>query len=186
MPKIGPLTPEQARRTIAVRLGSKADRLRQLATRVGIRPYRVFLVWQKWTGETRDEGRPVTLAELELLPTPKVESLDAVAINPISAGMIGMGAVRVSRVSIVQYTEDTLRGLTIPGLGHVDHIPEKIDFFYELREDGRGDNPAWRERYRLSTHPWRRAGKVDWTFMLERTGSDRDREGQNVIGQGVR
>lgn len=186
MAKVGPLTPAQAKRTLAARFAPKADKLRQLHTRFGARPYRLFLVWTQWSGEERGEGDERVLQELEFLPTPKVESLDAVALNPMTAGLIAMGSIRVSEVSAATFTEDKLRGLVHPTLGHVDHIPEPFDFFYEMREDGRGDDPAWRSKYRLSTTPMRRATKLDFMFMLERISEDRSRAGKNVITSGTR
>lgn len=184
MPKPHPLTPDEARRTLAHRIGSKlAPKVRQLATKFGVRPVRVFLVWVKWTGAERGEGRQVEVRREELLPTPRVDSLDAVTFSLLQAGTVPVGSVKVSQIS-VSYTSDFLRGRSVP-VEHEEHLPEPYDFFYELIEDGRGDDPAARQKYRLLNQPFRRAGKVDWTLMLEREGQDSNRDGTPATGAGT-
>lgn len=188
MGKIGPLTPEQAKKTLANKLGPLADRLRQKNTKFGIRPHRVFLTWTKFGGDERGEGHEKLLARLELLPTPRVDSLDSVTFSFFHAGTLPVGSIRVSEISVAAYTEDTLRGLKVPSGAYLDpamtQIPEPYDFFYEVVEDGRGDDEPARERYRLLNRPFRRAGKVDWTLMLERTSPDRTRGDESEFGAG--
>lgn len=179
MPKIRPLTPREAKNSFAQRFAKTADNLRQLNTNFGMRPYRVFLVWLKWTGSERGEGEEVPVAECELLPTPLVATMDMVALDPRSAGILPVGSLRISEVSMDRYTRDFLRGIDIPGVGHFDHIPPLYTFFYEVREDGRGDCPAWRMKYRLSTEPHRQADQLQWQFALERISEDRERDGKS-------
>lgn len=174
MPKIRPLTSAEAKRSLAHRLGVKVgDKVRQLATKFGIRPHRCFMVWGKWTGDARGEGTFEEVTRTELLPTPRVSSLDSVALDPRMAGVLPMGTIRVDQVS-VSYTEDQLTGLKFAG---GKHIKEPFDFFYEIVEDGRGDDPPPRARFRLSGKPFRRAGQVDWSILLERQSEDLDRDG---------
>ncbi len=213
MAKIGPLTPDQARGTLAHKIGSKlAPKVRQLATKFGVRSQRVFLVWTKWTGAERGEGVEREVHRAELLPTPRVDSMDSVSFSLMQAGTVPVGSVRVSRVTVT-YTEDALRGRVYPdpnpgdanppappaGDGDDDaddralvlatvnpeHILQPFDFFYELIEDGRGDDPAHRSKFRLLNRPFRRAGKVDWSLLLERIGQDNNRDGSPATGQGT-
>jgi hypothetical protein len=189
--KIRPLTPTQARNTFAQRFAKTADRLRQINTNLGVRPYRVFMVHTLWTGSERGEGDENQISEVELLPTPLVESLDAVALDPRAAGVLPMGMLKISEVSVACYTRDDLLGLTIPQgaklAGHYDHIPPLVGFFYEVREDGRGDCPAWRAKYRMATaEPYRRADMVMWQFALERISEDRLRNGKSAYLTGTR
>lgn len=177
MPRPRPLSPLEARQTIASRFGPRADRLRQIATRMGVRPYRVFLVWTKATGEERGEGTTKEVARREILPTPRVQSLDAVTFNPFHAGVAPVGSVRIDRISATM-TADELRGLIVPERPE-GSVPEPYDFFYEVVEDGRGDPRPTREKFRLLSEPFRRAGKVDWTLMLERVSGDRARDGSS-------
>jgi len=183
MPKPKALNPTEARATLAHRFGPRADRLRQFATKFGIRPHRVFLVWMKASGDERGEGREVEIMRIEILPTPKVTSLDSVALNPTTAGIVPLGSIRVEQVSST-FTADQLTG-KIPEVtdgSDAKSIGEKFSFFYEVQEDGRGDDPSPRWRYRLASTPMRRAEKVDWMLVLERISEDRTRDGKSQLG----
>jgi len=182
MPKPAPLTPAQAKRALANRFGPLADRLRQLNTRFGVRPYRCFLVWGVWAGSERGTPPITYVQETELLPTPKVSSLDSVTFSIFHAGTVQAGSVKLTEVS-VQYTYDQLQGLMLP-VAHESHIPQPWEFFYEIREDGRGDQLPLRQSYRLLSPPFRDAGKVQWTIMLERISEDRGRHGQSLYLKG--
>jgi hypothetical protein len=184
--KIRPLTPSEAQRTFAQRFAKSADRLRQLNTNFGMRPYRVFLVWQVWSGSEVGEGDVTTVAECELLPTPLLSTMDAVALDPRSAGILPIGMLRITEVSIDRYTRDRLWGLDIPGVGRFDHIPPLYSFFYEVREDGRGDCPPWRMKYRLANEPHRMTEQLMWQFAIERISEDRYRDGKSAYLTGDR
>lgn len=180
MPKPRPLSGAQAKRSLAHRLGARADRLRQFNTRFGIRPYRVFLVWTRYGGQERGEGAERLVARVELLPTPKVVDLSSIALTGMAAGVIGIGTLRVSEISTC-YTQDTLAGKFIPEY-HEDRIPEPFDFCYEVVEDGRGDPLPVRGKYRLAAVPFRDAAKLQWTVLLERVAEDNHRDGSSRIG----
>jgi hypothetical protein len=211
MSKIGPLTPKEAKRTLAHRFTGLGDRLRQLGTKFGLRPHRVFLVWGRWSGAERGDGDFKSLIETEILPTPLVESLDGVAFSPYNAGTVEVGTVRVSQISAVRYSEDMLVGrypaISEPGAKPIGptafvrfpsgvtkttrmtpgavELPEPFDFFYEIVEDGRGDDPAVRRRFRPANDPMRRAGKLDWIVVLERASEDRSRDKETESGLDV-
>lgn len=196
-----PLTPRQARETLAHRLAPRVDRLRQIATRFGVRPYRVWLVWTKWSDAERGEGKELPEARLEILPTPKVVSLDSVSFRGFSGGMIPVGSMRVSEISAL-FTSDQLRGIAIPSPAfawendpprptsamclpaRIDDkgLPDPLDFYWEVQEDGRGDDPAERMKFRLMSQPYRHADAVAWEVMIERTGPDAKRDGSSVSG----
>lgn len=178
--KLEQLTPEKARRTLAHRLSPRADRLRQIATNFGIRPYNVSLVWGKWSGEERGEGTFKVIKSIALLPNPKVEDMSAVSLDPRAAGVLPVGTIKLTRVSS-SYNLDTLSGRTVPQ-GDGERIPEDVEFFYELTEDGRGEDNPVRMRFRLVSEPFRRPGKIDWTILLERVSEDRARDGSMPIG----
>lgn len=203
MPFPRPLDPAEARRTLAHRLGRRVDRLRQFSTRFGLRAYRVSLVWTKWSGQERGQGheREVPGGRIEILPTPLVKNLDAGNFALMSAGAIPVGSVRVSKIS-VNYTQDQLTGLAIPDeefterndppraksaaelprRPSVTDLPQPFDFHWELREDGRGDDPAPRWRFRLMSWPMRRPGGVEWQVLLERVSDDDARDGTPTDG----
>lgn len=179
MPKPKPLRLDQAQRNLTTRLGKVADRVRQLNTRFGQRPYRVFLIWLTTDGEVRGEGIEREYKRTEILPTPLVESLDALRARYGAAGWIPDGNTRVSEVS-TQMTADQLSGYLDTSVE--DKIPQPISFFYEIVEDGRGDNPSVRQRFHLAGPPVRRPDKFDWLIILERESGDRQRDGSSSLG----
>lgn len=194
MPKPRALTSTEASKTLANRLGVRlAPRLRQLATRFGLRSTRVFLVWTRWTGEYRGEGDERILARVELLPTPEVSPETAVQGMPYSAGKLPVGQLTVNLISL-RYTKEMLQGKIIPSIDEggnpivipktasVDVRKEPTEFFWELVEDGRGDTPPERERYRLIGEPWRNEGNVCWQCTIERASEDFTRAGRSMIG----
>lgn len=176
VPKVRPLTGVEARRTLAHRFGGIADRLRQLATNFGIRSRRCFLTWVRSTGEARGEGLEGVVERVEILPTPRVGDLTSLSLNPFSAGVLPIGSVRVDRISIA-YTLDQLEGRLIPGQSRQVGAPN-LDFFWEIVEDGRGDQPAERQRFRVLGRPHRDEGGVQWIVLLERMAEDLDRRGR--------
>ncbi|HOA00797.1 MAG TPA: hypothetical protein PKI27_00665 [Dermatophilaceae bacterium] len=182
MPRPRPLTPNEASRTLANRLGVRlAPRIRQLATKFGLRSKRVFLVWTRFAGPERGDGDERLLARLELLPTPRVIDMSTVVFNPYSAGTLPVGTLRVDKIAVT-YTADQLMGKAVPGQPRGAKIEEPTDFFWEVVEDGRGDNPPMRGRYRLMAQPDRREGDVCWSVLLERMSEDMDRQGRSQYG----
>jgi hypothetical protein len=186
-PVVRPLQPGRAGGSLASRLAPVADRLRQLNTRFGIRPYRVFMVWTQFGGAERGEGGERLRQRIELLPTPVVKSLDNIAFSPWHAGILQVGSLRVSEVSAVAYGEDVLRGFDVRLIPELDlcaanvSIPEPWDFFYEVVEDARGGGCPDRPRFRLANTPFRNADTQEWTFTLERTSRERTRLDESVF-----
>lgn len=192
MPKVRALTPDQARRTLANRFGPRADRLRQLNTNFGIRSKRVFLVWTEWKADERGEGEEVILSRVELLPTPRVSDLTAIQRRAFLQGALPDGSIRVDEISVARYTEDNLKGLVIPGdvpgqpgravnpHGVERDTKGNVSFFYEVVEDGRGDDPAARQRFNLNGYPARLESRLQFAVYLVRESKDMNRLGQPV------
>ncbi len=180
MPKPRALNPQQAKGTLLARFGPRADRLRQLHTRFGARPYRVFLVWAQWTGNERGEGEEVEAARREILPTPKVSDLTSTQLSAFSGGTLPTGSIRVTEISTTLST-DVLTGRMLPD-AHEDHLPQAYDFYWELVEDGRLDRPALRSKYRHASTPFLDASRVQWSVVLERISEDNGRGGQSQAG----
>jgi hypothetical protein len=174
------LTGEEAKRTLAHRFASRADGLRQLATRFGVRPYNVWLVWGVWSGRERGAGSFKVLREIPIVPNPVVQDLTAISLDPRSAGVLPVGSVRLTRVSAT-YSAAMLSGMWT-GTDPADRLPDNVEFFYEIQEDGRDGHKGTRMRCRPLAEPFRRAGKVDWSVTLERISEDRDRDGREQIG----
>lgn len=167
MPKPRPLSPREAKRTLGARLSRVADRVRQIATNLGARPYRCFLVWTRWTGEERGEGAAVEVARTEILPTPMVESLDAVTRGPFASGAYPVGSVRLREVSL-SFAATLLEGKQLPDGSRVDTIPNPWDFWWELVEDGRHEVDPEPMKFRLLAPPVNDAENVQWILALER------------------
>jgi hypothetical protein len=195
MPRIGPLTPEQAKRTLANRLAPRADRLRQFNTKFGVRSKRVFLTWTRWDSDERGEGHEVIFARVELLPTPRVNDLTAIQRRAFLQGALPDGSIRVDEISVASFTEDNLTGLTIPGDPGQPGTPVNpngverktkgnISFFYEIQDDGRGDNPAARQRFNISGFPYRAESKLQFIVILVRESQDMNRLGQPAVAGG--
>lgn len=177
VPRPRPLDPFEARRTLANRLSPIADRLRQFSTKFGVRPYRLFLVWSHFDGAERGEGDEREFARHEILPTPKIGELTSLQQAAYSAGVLSTGTLRVDKVS-ERYTAAELMGLAVPGRAQEEEMPKNIDFWYELREDGRGGDVPVPLRFRLSSEPYRAAGKVSWSLLLERQEEATQRDGR--------
>ena len=199
MSKIRPLGPGEAKRSLVARLSSVVDSQRQLNTKFGMRPYRVFLIWTKWTGVERGQGMENVLCECEILPTPRVVSLDKLSFTPFHAGVLPVGSLSVDEISTGRYTSDVLRGdIPVdgrealigprpPGLSsrQLDHIPEPYDFFYEVMQDERNGCAPVRERFGLLSMPFLDAENFSWRLMLEKRGQDRNRDGSFAHDQGT-
>ena len=189
----------EARGTLAQRLSGRVDRLRQIATRFGARSRRVFLVWVEATGVESGTGDEVVKFRRELLPTPRVADATSLMRRPLSIGMVPDGSVRVDQISVAWYTEDHLRGIRVPeeyavasqmpyhagGPKQPDRslpvLRDPLSFFYEIVEDGRGDEPAARTRYQLGGSPWRNETGVQWAVMLVPQSSPTDRNGKSTL-----
>lgn len=201
---IGPLTPEQAQGSLFNRQSRRVDRLRQMQTRFGMRPKRVFLTWTFWSGQERGEGDETIYAQVEILPTPVVGDITGILRNPRSGGYYEEGSVRVTEISTATYNEDMLRGILIPDMPmagcpgtctpvaprglplRTDGVElgsqPKIDFFYQVVEDGRGGNVPERRRYRPASLPWRDAENFQFVILLERADEEMSRRDTSQIG----
>lgn len=150
-------------------------------------------MWTQWTGKERGEGREELLMELEILPTPRVSDLSSLTRRPYSAGVFPEGSLRIDQISAGAYTSDVLKGLSIPrqetsapradtgspvnGNGVERSTNPRIDFWWEIQEDGRGDDPASRERFRVLGRPNRKEGSLYWAVNLEEADEPRNRLG---------
>jgi hypothetical protein len=178
MPPPRPLKPGEARRTLANRLGTRlVPRLWQLNTRFGLRPYRAFLVWTRWTGEERGDGDECILRRMELIPTPKMD-LSGIAYTGSHVGRVPNGNVNMSEISL-DYNADFLRGMWKPCGEAEEVLPEPNDFYYEVVEDDRNENCNQRQKFRIAAFPFLDAEAFMWRVQLERMSEDNERSGRS-------
>jgi len=148
------------------------DELRQLAADFGARPYRVFLVRTRFSGNKRGIGAEVLVSEKEITPPPKVEPPQSINRQLLDIGMDEQGGLSISEIS-PRYTENELLGLDPDGKG----IPDNETFYYEvtlMRED---PGSLRRRRYMIQGVPSFSATGLYWTVRLVRSGSDRTAPG---------
>lgn len=180
-------SPDQAKRSLLAKFAGSpqrvglVDKIRQIATNLGDRPYLVDLVWTKWSGSTIGIGDEHELSRFPLVPNPVVSELAGILQNPFSAGLLPVGSMRVTEISAGQTTEDMLRGRVLAD--RTTQRPSNVDFFYEVRGDGRNqppNTPAERKRFRLLGDPSLDADNVCYVVLLERASEDPSRLGTGV------
>lgn len=181
MPRPRPLTRLEAKRSLAHRLSPRVDRLRQFATKFGLRSKRVFLVWTRYTGEERGEGIERELARKEILPTPKVSDLTSITLSPYAAGILPVGSLRVEKISAA-FSAEMLLGKVAPVTEEGHPIRDPYDFFYEIVEDERVSSEPARMKFRLLGQPTRVEGSVSWSIILDRIDEDRSPAGVSQLG----
>lgn len=172
-------TAKDAERSLVERLsrpGGVVDRARELATQVGARPFRTFLVWTVFSGERRGQGEERVLLRHEITPRPRVDT-SSIQRNPALVGIVAQGSVRVDEVTTA-LTFDELEGRVLPGGRALPTDQGKVEFFYEVVEDGRGDKPASRGRFRLFNKPARESENMQWVLILEPVSNPMRRDGQ--------
>lgn len=150
-----------------------ADRLRDILTKVGLRPYIVRLVWTQWTGSVGLRGRGVeeNLREQMLLPTPKIAPLSELDASSQVVGDTEIGDLMLTQIS-GRYSEDFLSGRGSDGAA----IPKDQNFFYEIEfPDADGRFPGIRRKFTLSSAPTLRAGGLQWQVQLTKALPNRAR-----------
>lgn len=149
-----------------------ADDLRDLRVELGGRPYRIFLVKTRWTGEVRGDGVEEVFYEEELLPVPKLSTLSSVALTVQSVGLDEVGELQVSEIS-PRYNEFQLRGLTERG----EPLEDNETFYWEVAFFRHGVSTT-RRRFLPRSTPYYDAIALQWSLGLVRAGRDRDSLGE--------
>lgn len=160
--------------TIAGRMGGVVDRLRDLKTRAGQRPYQVLTVRTRWTGGERGSGDEQVLAETVLLPTPDVGDLTRLSLTVDAWGAHEMGDLTVVELSPA-LTEEALTG---------GEIAADESFYWEVRLSRDAGSPR-RRRFTVKSAPSYDASKFQWTVTLTATASTRAPDGSTVIEEDV-
>jgi hypothetical protein len=166
------LTGSDFGKTLARRFVPLADSLRDLLTKVGLRPYIVRIVRTRWSGPYRGQGQEYVVSETDVLPTPKISDLSGITAIVQPIGLDEIGGIMVSQIS-GRFTEEELRGLSADG-----SPPEVTDnVFWEI-EFPRPDGPGERRRFVMRSAPHYYSGRLQWVVRLERANEDRARSGE--------
>lgn len=116
------------------------DTARGALADVGLRPNRVFLVMDTWSGSARRrEGAITSTAYTELTPTPKVRIASANMVAH-SGGEILFGTVFLEKISRVDYDMNQLQGKDENG----DNLAEELEFSIAIKPLGNPEAEFYR------------------------------------------
>lgn len=161
--------------SVGVRLQPTIDRARRTAAhRTGLRPYRVFLVWQERT-RSREWYE---VCRKELTPV-RIIALDALDLDVSQAGLQPEGGISLREISPTQTNENELRGyLNGEKWGHDD--PDR-EFFYEVQLHQRcaDDGTPRMRRFIIGSEPHYDAGAFQFRVGLVDQEIARSPEGED-------
>jgi hypothetical protein len=166
------VTSEMLKNSVARRLVPIADRMRDIHTRFGMRPYTLKLIKTRHAGGRRHLGTEEVTFTRIFDPTPKIVSLSTLTEVVQPVGEDEIGTVQVEQVSAA-FTEDMLRGFD--DQGRPPGPDESV--FYVIEFPTPGDGPGVMRRFQLRSAPDFRAGRFGWSFSLERAHQDPARDG---------
>ena len=165
--KSSQLHPESpVRRSLAQSLGPTVDRIWQIATELGVRPYRVWLVHWRWPSK-RGLGRPIETSREEILPTPRVQDMLSTTFAVSAFGLSEGGGLFVDQIS-QRYSEADLTGVT-PDLtdpSRPQTNSSSVEFFWEVQERRRTTPPTKARRYVPSGVPMLNRTGMHWRVNL--------------------
>lgn len=165
-----PVEGDQFQCSLGVRLQPAIDRNRRLSHTLGLRPYRVFLVWQ----ERRALREFIEVCRLELIPV-RVQAMDSLELELTQAGLTHTRMIKLREVSPALVDEDILRGY----LNGKPWTGNDREFFYEVVMHPRcaTDPPRIRRRFILGNVPHFEATSYEFRVGLIDQLIDRTREG---------
>lgn len=159
--------------TLARKLIPTVDRLRDLYTQFGLRPYTIRIIKTRWSGGLRGRGVEEITFERILDPTPLVTDIGGVAEIVTPIGLNESGTIRVAQIS-GRFTEDMLRGHD--SIGTPPSLDEQV--FYEVEFPNPGNGDSFRRRFTLRAVPMYFASRFEWVISLEKQDEDRARNGE--------
>ncbi len=174
---VRPLRPEEVRGSLMARLGPVVDRIRQLPAKLGLRPYRVFLVHLRWSGARIGEGTPAEVSRREILPTPRIRDMASTTEVLSSFGRVEEGGIVVDRIS-PRFSEDDLTGATPDMLDPAEPRTglRSVEFFWEVQEQRPGRPSPIPRSYTVSAAPTLMRGQSHWRVPLVKRMVNRSRQ----------
>lgn len=165
-------TAARLRNSLGQKLVPAVDKIRDINTQMGLRPYRVNIVRTRWSGGVRSRGVEQVISELEILPTPLVVDMRSLSEVVTAVGVEDEGMVQLQQIS-GRYTEEHLLGNGPNGAppGADVNVYYEIEFF---RRDG---GPSEKRRFIREGIPMYLAGQVQWQITLVSATENRARNG---------
>ncbi len=158
--------------SLAQKLIPSVDRIRDIYTRLGARPYRVFIVRTRFAGPRQGMGVEQVVSELELLPTPLVVDMRGLSEMVTPVGVNEQGIVQLQYIS-GRYTEEMLLGIGSTG----QPLPANETVYYEIIFFRRDGGPPERRRFVRDAVPTYNALQFQWQVNLVSALENRSRDG---------
>jgi hypothetical protein len=166
-------TAELLRTSLGQRLIPVVDRVRDIATVLGTRPYRVRIVRTRFAGPRRGVGVESVVHQMDILPTPKVVDMTTLTELVTPVGVNEQGTIQLQEVS-GRYTEEQLMGVGPNG----DAIASNEAVYFEVEFFRRDGSPSELRRFQRDSIPFYDAGRVQWIVTLVSVVENRARSGQ--------
>lgn len=146
--------------SLGVNIQGVMDNARRVRHVLGLRPYKVFLVWEQ-RGADR-VFHPVR--RIELLPV-RISALDDIDLTLTEVGIHSRGSLVMDEISPNQVTEDDLRGR----FDGASFNGEGQQFYVEVvQQKRRPDDPSPKpQRYITSSQPYYDADRFWWQVSLQ-------------------
>lgn len=170
-----PLSDEEFQCSLGVTLQPAIDEGRRLGHEFGVRPYKVFIVWEQ---RTRQRGFQ-EFCRLELMPV-RIELPWEWNLELLTSGILHSGMLVLKDVSPAQVNEDILQGyLENVAWGNRDSDRK---YFYEVVLHKRcfDDQLTRRRKFTLGQVPFWDAGAYNFRVTIIDQNLDRSREGEDV------
>jgi len=153
---------EQMSHSLGQKLIKTVDKLRDLQTKFGLRPYVVKIVRTRWTGGARGEGEQIIVREEAVLPTPRVRDVADMRDVLEMVGRQEAGDVVVSEIS-GRYSEGFLQGYDADGTPVGED--EQIHWLIEFPAQDRGGTVK-RRWFQIVSVPGFAADRFEWRVTL--------------------
>lgn len=171
-PDACPMPYDPSASSLVESLGAVADDLRQIASDLGARPYRLFSVIQRWSGGAVGRGYASIVSRREILPRPKV-NVNPAQTEYTAGGRQTRGHVRVTELSPRLTADD------IFGIFGTQPLAGGRESYLELTIDSR-DGRSQRWRLTPADVPQRDAENFQWTVDLYYASNSPTRDGELV------
>lgn len=171
-PGNAPVTEPEYQCSFGVRLQPTIDRARRTVHALGLRPYRVYMVWQiRQSDRTWREHH-----RCELVPV-RVLTMDSLEVTSTDWGEGLLGGVALTGISPQQVDEDALRGY-LDGEDWAGKSSER-EFFFEIQMMRRCSDELEHRRRRFypGSEPFFDAESFEYSVSLAHQKVERSRDG---------